>query len=62
MNEKRPWMLTHSYNWIMAPLLMRSWEGHTAYRTSYVAVTSSMTPQPTIPSPSAVSTHTDGQH
>lgn len=45
-------MLTHSYNWIMAPLMMRSWEGHTAYWMSYVAVTSFMTGQPTISFPS----------
>lgn len=41
-------MLTHSYNGIMAPLVMRSWDDHTAYWGSYVVVTSSMTPQLTI--------------
>lgn len=39
MRKKTIEMLTHSYNWIMASLVMRSWEGHTAYWMSYVAGT-----------------------
>lgn len=41
-------MLTHSYNGIMAPLVMRSWDDHTACWVSNVAVTSSTTREPNI--------------
>ncbi len=46
--KKRLWMLTHSYNWIMTPLVTRSSEDHTACCTSYVVATPSMTPQSAI--------------
>lgn len=48
----------------MAPLVMRSWEDHTARLSSYVAATSSMTSQAdhfSFSSPSTVSTHADRQ-
>lgn len=61
MSKNKPWMLTHSQNWIMAPLWMHSCEGHAAYWMDYLAVTSSTARQPTISlfSSSAVPTHVD---